>query len=191
MVLRFRLPWKVHSNSLSCSALMRQSFKILRDRPGAAETDGCLACVRQENQLVLSPVRVPSRLDGGGYSCRYGYPLNSDKLQVTGLMAFYFEAELDGFADFHHELIERGGVGVAPWQLGHRGDVNTLFVLLDHDIKLARHNFHSTLHEQPSLLHEQPNLADSSCVKAHRRPIHVAAQSACLPCALNRLLLDH
>lgn len=78
-------------------------------------------------------------LDAGGCSCGDRDPLNADKLQVGWLLAFDFKAKLNGFADFYHEFVERGAIGVTPWQLRYGGNVQPLFISLDHNIKLAHH----------------------------------------------------
>jgi hypothetical protein len=46
------------------------------------------------------------------------------------LLPFHFEAKLDGFANFYHEFVERRAIGVTPWQLGYRGNVQSLFIPL-------------------------------------------------------------
>lgn len=49
----------------------------------ASRTDG-----KEANSFYCLCEFLP--LDGGACSCRYGDPLNADKLQVAGLVAFHF-----------------------------------------------------------------------------------------------------
>jgi hypothetical protein len=142
---------RAQSRSLSCAGLMPQSDKIFRKspRPSArpkGNDGGSTVLMTQEMVTASGPLRNESRrfqglfpLDAGGCSCGDRDPLNADKLQVGGLLTFHFKAKLNGFADFYHEFVERCAIGVTSRQLGYGGNVQPLFISLDHDIKLAHH----------------------------------------------------
>ena len=144
-----------YNKSTSCSGLIAQSDKILRNTPGPtcayamerrlrgrlddAGNSDCRGHATSRSLRLPRPSPVLFPLDAGAYSCGDRDPLNANELQVCRLLTFYFKTKLNGFANLDHEFVERGAIGVTTRQLRHRGDVHALLVSLDNDIKLARH----------------------------------------------------
>lgn len=52
-------------------------------------------------------------------------------------MPLFLEAELDRLSDSIVQLIERARLGMTTRKRGNGGDIPAVFVLLDHDVKVA------------------------------------------------------
>lgn len=78
------------------------------------------------------------------YSRRDRHALDTDEFQAGRLRTLHFQAQLNRFADFHHQFIQRGGVGMTARQLRYRGHIHAFFVALNDTVELERHTPHAT-----------------------------------------------